>query len=134
LRKLNIDIREKIKEWGADYIVADLANPNVDLTPLIKKTYEILDLISFFTTGEDETRAWTIKRGTKAPQAAGVIHSDFEKKFIRAEIISWQKLLEAGLANPGQNAWSAAKQKGWIRLEGKDYTIQDGDVIIVRHG
>jgi ribosome-binding ATPase YchF (GTP1/OBG family) len=94
---------------------------------LVKKAYEVLGLISFFTTGEDETRAWTIERGTKAPQAAGVIHSDFEKKFIRAEIIQWQKLLEAG-------SWAAARQKGWLRLEGKDYVVKDGDVIEVRHG
>ena len=117
---------EKIKASGADYIIANLS-ADMDLSPLIKKAYAVLDLISFFTTGEDETRAWTIKRGIKAPQAAGVIHTDFEKKFIRAEVINWQKLLEVG-------SWSAAKQKGLLRLEGKDYIVQDGDVMEIRHG
>ena len=86
-----------------------------------------MGLISFFTTGEDEARAWTIKRGAKAPEAAGTIHTDFEKKFIRAEVINWQKLLEVG-------GWGAAKQKGKMRLEGKDYVVQDGDVMEIRHG
>jgi ribosome-binding ATPase YchF (GTP1/OBG family) len=115
-----------IKETGSDYIIADLSSAAA-IPALIKKTYAILNLISFFTTGEDETRAWTIERGTKAPQAAGVIHTDFEKKFIRAEVINWQKLIEA-------NGWNEAKQRGWLSLVGKDYVIQDGDVIFVRHG
>jgi hypothetical protein len=84
-------------------------------------------LISFFTTGEDETRAWTIVRGMKAPQAAGVIHTDFEQKFIRLEVVSYEKLMEA-------KAWTVAKQKGWIRVEGKEYEVKDGDVLVVRHG
>ncbi len=117
---------KKIKELGADYVVADLAADN-SVPTLIKKAYEILNLISFFTTGEDETRAWTISRGAKAPQASGVIHTDFEAKFIRAEVVHSQKLLEAG-------GWVQAKQKGLIRLEGKDYVVQDGDVLVVRHG
>ena len=83
--------------------------------------------MSFFTTGEDETRAWTIERGTKAPQASGVIHTDFESKFIRLEVVPTEKLLEAG-------GWSKAKQKGWLRVEGKEYVVADGDVIEVRHG
>lgn len=120
------ELKNKIKELNADYLVIDLANArNID--GLIKKAYEILGLISFLTTGEDETRAWTIQRGTKAPQAAGVIHTDFEKKFIKAEVINWQKLLEAG-------SWVNAKQKGWLRLEGKEYEVQDGDVVEIRHG
>lgn len=98
-----------------------------ELDALIKTSYQLLDLITFFTTGPDETRAWTIKKGTKAPQAGGVIHSDFEKNFIKAEVINWQKLLEAG-------GWSEAREKGWLRLEGKDYEVQDGDVIIIKHG
>ncbi|MBI4094804.1 MAG: redox-regulated ATPase YchF [Candidatus Liptonbacteria bacterium] len=120
------NLTEKIREMGGEYIVANLAAAE-GVPELIRKAYEILGLISFFTTGEDETRAWTIERGTKAPQAAGVIHTDFEKNFIRAEVIAYSKLLMAG-------SWNAAKQKGWIRLEGKEYVIADGDVIVVRHG
>ena len=120
------ELRDKIKFLNADYLIIDLANAeNID--ELIKKTYEILGLISFFTTGEDETKAWTIKKGSKAPQAAGEIHSDFEKKFIRAEVINSQKLLEIG-------GWNQAKQKGQLRLEGKEYAVQDGDVMVIRHG
>ena len=116
----------KIEAGGSPYVVADLAA--VEAIPeIITKAYETLGLISFLTTGEDETRAWTIPRGAKASQAAGAIHSDFEKKFIRAEVINWQKLLEAG-------SWNGAKQKGWLRLEGKDYVVADGDVMVIRHG
>jgi len=125
---------EKIKTLGADYVVADLANAEAEgpernggVPELIKKAYAALDLISFFTTGEDETRAWTITRGTKAPQAAGVIHTDFEQKFIRLEVVGYEKLMEA-------KGWVTAKQKGWIRIEGKEYVVQDGDVLVVRHG
>ena len=98
-----------------------------ELDLLIKKSYEILGLITFLTTGEDETRAWTIKKGTKAPQAGGVIHSDFEKNFIKAEVINWQDLIEAG-------GFAKAREKGLIRTEGKDYIVQDGDVIEIKHG
>jgi len=115
-----------IAKEGASYIAADLGD-NVPLDDLIKKAYEVLGLISFFTTGEDETRAWTIEAGSKAPQAAGVIHTDFEKKFIRAEVIEAAKLLELG-------GWAAAKQKGALRLEGKEYLVKDGDVMVIRHG
>lgn len=137
------NLKQKIKDLGYSYVVVDLSNEDLDLSPVIKKAYEILDLISFFTTGEDETRAWTIKRGTKAPEAAGVIHTDFEKKFIRAEVVPYEKLMEAHStgstgspqASSGQaNAWTASKQKGWMRLEGKEYVMTDGDVIVVRHG
>ena len=118
-------LKNKIAELGGSYVVADLAVAE-NIPELIKEAYRTLGLISFFTTGEDESRAWTIKQGTKAPQAAGVIHTDFEKKFIRAETINWQKLLEAG-------SWAVARQKGWLRAEGKDYVIQDGDVMEIRH-
>jgi ribosome-binding ATPase YchF (GTP1/OBG family) len=120
------ELKKKIAELGASYVVADLSTAS-EIPELVKKAYEVLGLISFFTTGEDETRAWTIRKGAKAPEAAGAIHTDFEKKFIRAEVVNWQKLLEAG-------SWSAAKQKGWLRLEGKDYIAQDGDVVEIRHG
>lgn len=119
-------LKQKIKGLNFDYVVADLMLVD-DVDFLIKKAYEVLDLISFFTTGETESRAWTIERGWKAPQAAGVIHSDFEKNFIRAEVVSYDKLVEAG-------SWAAAKQKGWFRLEGKDYVFTDGDVVEIRHG
>ncbi len=82
-------------------------------------------MISFLTTGEDETRAWTITEGTKAPQAAGKIHTDFERGFIRAEVVSYDNLVEQGSMN-------AAKEKGLVRSEGKDYVVQDGDVVLFR--
>lgn len=139
------ELRNKIKSLSADYLIVNLLTSDVDnvdnINELIEKAYEILGLISFLTTptlkselrpkgvgaGEDETRAWTIKEGMKAPQAAGEIHSDFEKKFIKAEVINWQKLLEVG-------SWATAKQKGLIRLEGKEYIVQDGDVMVIKHG
>lgn len=120
------ELKDKIKYLNADYLVVNLAKTS-EVSLLIKKAYDLLGLITFFTTGRDETRGWTIEKGTKAPQAAGVIHTDFEKKFIRAEAINWQRLLDAG-------SWVAAKQKGWIRSEGKDYLVQDGDVLEIRHG
>ena len=121
-----IELLQKIKELRADYVVADLSSVSA-IPELIKKSYEVLGLISFLTTGEDETRAWTIEKGTLAPQAAGVIHTDFDKNFIRAEVVNWQKLVEA-------KGWVQAKQKGLIRVEGKEYVMQDGDVVVIRHG
>lgn len=119
-------LKDKIATLGASYLVVDVGATN-EIPELVREAYKILNLISFFTTGEDETRAWTIEKGMKAPQAAGVIHTDFEKKFIRMETINWQKLLEVG-------SWSAARQKGWLRQEGKEYEVQDGDVCEVKHG
>jgi len=98
----------------------------LNLDELIKESYKLLNLITFFTTGPDETRVWTIKEGSKAPQAGGVIHTDFEEQFIRAEVINWQKLVEAG-------GISSAREKGLARTEGKDYIIQEGDVIEIKH-
>ena len=92
------------------------------LDKLIKSSYALLNLISFITTGEDETRAWTIKRGTLAPQAAGKIHTDFEKGFIRSETIAYDKLMEC------EGKLSVAKEKGWLRSEGKEYEVKDGDI------
>jgi len=92
------------------------------LGAFVKRGYEILDLITFFTTGEKETRAWTIKRGSTAPVAGRVIHSDFHDKFIRADVIRYDKLLEA-------DSFAKAREKGWIRTEGKGYVVEDGDVI-----
>ena len=95
------------------------------LNRLIKKSYHLLGLISYLTAGEKETRAWMIKNGTKAPQAAGVIHSDFEKGFIRAEVVDYKTLLECG-------GLVGAREKGKVRSEGKDYVVKDGDVILFR--
>lgn len=94
---------------------------------LIKKSYDLLGLQTFLTTGEIETRAWTIKKGDKAPQAAGVIHSDFEKKFVKAEVVFWEDLLKAG-------SYAKAREMGLIRTEGKEYVVKDGDVIEFKHG
>jgi GTP-binding protein YchF len=92
---------------------------------LIVEAYSLLGLETFFTTGEDESRAWTIKQGSTAPQAGAAIHGDFEERFIRAEVIFWEDLLAAG-------SWSAGRDKGSLRLEGKDYVVADGDVIIFK--
>jgi GTP-binding protein YchF len=96
------------------------------LVRLIRKSYELLGLISFFTAGEDECRAWTVPFGSKAPQAAGAIHTDLEHHFIRAETIRWDQLLDAG-------SEAAARSRGTLRLEGKEYVVQDGDVLHIRH-
>jgi ribosome-binding ATPase YchF (GTP1/OBG family) len=95
------------------------------LDQLIKAGYDLLNLITFFTTGEDETRAWTIKRGSTAPMAGRAIHTDFKDKFIRAEVINWKDLLDAG-------SFANARAKGLVRIEGKEYIVKDGDVIEFR--
>ncbi len=95
------------------------------LDELIKEAYKILNLITFLTTGTDETRAWTLKRGSMAPQAGGVIHTDFERCFIRAEVVNWKDLLDA-------NGFGNAREKGLIRTEGKEYVVKDGDVIEIK--
>ena len=121
-------IEEEISELDddekAEYLEA-LGIKESGLDKLIAASYSLLGLISYLTTGEDETRAWTIKKGTKAPQAAGKIHTDFERGFIRAEVINYQDLVDCGSS-------VAAKEKGLMRLEGKDYVVQDGDVILFR--
>ena len=98
-----------------------------ELDMLIRRSYKLLDLITFFTTGEDETRAWTIKNGTLAPETGGVIHSDFENKFIKANVIDWKKLIDCG-------SFEKARSLGLIRSEGKEYLVRDGDVIEFKHG
>jgi len=103
----------------------DLGLEESGLDKLIKASYRLLGLISFLTAGPKETRAWTITAGTKAPQAAGKIHSDFERGFIRAEIVNYDDLVKCG-------SYNAAREKGLVRLEGKDYIVQDGDVILFR--
>ena len=109
----------------AQMFLEELGLAESGLSRLIKKSYSLLGLISYLTAGEKETRAWTIAKGTRAPQAAGKIHTDFEKGFIRAEVVDWQTLLECGNYN-------AAKEKGKVRSEGKDYVIKDGDVVLFR--
>ncbi|MBE6025771.1 MAG: redox-regulated ATPase YchF [Firmicutes bacterium] len=101
----------------------DLGITESGLDKLVKASYALLDLISFLTAGEDECRAWTIKRGTKAPKAAGKIHTDFERGFIRAETIAYEKFKEAGFS------MAQAKEKGYLRSEGKEYVMKDGDIV-----
>ena len=103
----------------------DLGLSESGLDKLIKASYSLLGLISFLTTGEDETRAWTIKQGTKAPQAAGKIHTDFERGFICAEVVKYTDLVECG-------SHTAAKEKGLVGQQGKEYVVNDGDVILFR--
>ena len=103
----------------------DLGLKESGLDKLIAASYRLLGLISYLTAGEKETRAWTIKVGTKAPQAAGKIHSDFERGFIKAEVVNYKDLLVCGSSN-------GAKEKGLVRMEGKDYVMKDGDVVLFR--
>ena len=121
-------IEQEIAELEEDekkMFLEDLGLSESGLDKLIKASYKLLGLISYLTAGEQETRAWTIKKGTKAPAAAGKIHSDFERGFIRAEVVNYQDLLDAG-------SYTAAKEKGLVGLEGKDYVVKDGDVILFR--
>ncbi len=134
---------EFLKQTGSHYIIIDakiedelkdfsgveketfrkeLGGKDDGINDLITESYKLLGLITFFTTGEDETRAWTIKRGSAAPLAGAVIHTDFKDKFIRAEVIFWKDLLEAG-------SYGKARERGLVRTEGKDYAVKDGDVI-----
>ena len=132
-----------MKETGSDYVVVDalieeelkdlesadkiafreeLGGKDDGVNSLIRSSYDMLGLMMYFTTGEDETRAWTIHRGWTAPEAGTAIHGDFKDKFVRAEVIEWDKLLEAG-------SYAAAREKGLVRTEGKEYIVKDGDVI-----
>lgn len=125
---ISAQIEQEIAELDDDekqeYLEA-LGLSESGLDKLIAASYRLLGLISYLTSGEDETRAWTIKVGTKAPQAAGKIHSDFERGFIRAEVVNYQDLLDCG-------TYAKAKEKGLVGLEGKDYEVKDGDVILFR--
>jgi GTP-binding protein YchF len=118
--KIESELAELADEERAEYM-KELGISESGLDRLARAAYKLLDLITFFTAGPIETKAWTIREGTKAPQAAGVIHTDFEKGFIRAEIIQWDKLLEAG-------GYPQARDRGWLRVEGKEYVMADGDV------
>ena len=119
--KVEAELSE-LEDDEREMFLEELGIEEAGLEKLIKSSYALLDLISFITTGEDETRAWTIKRGTLAPQAAGKIHTDFERGFIRSETIAYDKLMEAG------GKLSTAKEHGWLRSEGKDYEVKDGDI------
>lgn len=139
-------VREMAKEEGAEVFVIcaqieqeladldedekkeyleDLGVESSGLDKLVAASYSLLGLISFLTAGEDECRAWTIKKGTKAPQAAGKIHTDFERGFIKAEVVNYQDLLDNG-------SLAAAREKGIVGMEGKEYVVKDGDVILFR--
>ena len=122
--KLEAEIAELPGEEKAMFL-EDLGVAESGLDRLIRASYTLLGLISYLTSGEDECRAWTITRGTKAPQAAGKIHSDFERGFIRAEVVSYDDLMACG-------TMAAAREKGLVRSEGKEYVVQDGDIILFR--
>ena len=123
--KLEADIAELDDPDEKAMFMEELGVNESGLDRLIKASYALLGLISFLTAGSDECRAWTIKRGTKAPQAAGEIHTDFERGFIRAEVISFDDLMANG-------SMAAAREKGLVRLEGKEYVMQDGDIVLFR--
>jgi len=122
--KIESEIAELSPAEAHDYL-KELGMETSGLDKLIQAAYRLLDLITFFTSGPKESKAWTVKNGSRAPQAAGVIHTDFEKGFIRAEIINWKNFVDVGGEIP-------AKEKGLIRLEGKEYVIQDGDTVHFR--
>ena len=122
--KMESEIAELPEDEAKEFLeMAGLEEAGLDR--LIKAGFKLLGLMTYLTAGETESRAWTIKRGTKAPQAAGKIHSDFERGFIRAEIVSYDDLVACG-------SKAAARDKGLVRLEGKDYVMQDGDVVEFR--
>jgi GTP-binding protein YchF len=114
------DLKGEEKETFRKELGGEVGKDGID--NLIKKSYELLNLMTYFTTGEDETRAWTILRNSTAPIAGTAIHTDFKDKFVKAEVIAWDKLLEVG-------SFAAARSKGLVRTEGKEYIVQDGDVI-----
>ena len=121
-------LEQEISELNVEeklMFLAELGLESSGLDRLISTSYSLLGLISFLTAGKPEVRAWTIKKGTKAPAAAGVIHSDFERGFIRAEVIGFEELIGAG-------SMAAAKEKGLVRSEGKDYIMRDGDIVLFR--
>lgn len=121
--KLDIKIEEELLDIDAEE--AKELEMESHIGALIREAYKLLGLMSYFTTGPEETRSWTVKVGSTAPQAGAAIHTDFEEKFIRAEIINWAKLVEAG-------SWNAARDNGTLRLEGKDSIVEDGDVIVFK--
>lgn len=124
--KIEAELAELAPEEQRDYL-ASYGLRESGLERLISATYALLGLMSFLTAGEDECRAWTIPMNSHAVKAAGAIHSDFEKKFIRAEVVNWKSLVDLG-------GYAGAREKGLLRLEGKEYIVKDGDVLVIRHG
>jgi ribosome-binding ATPase YchF (GTP1/OBG family) len=122
--QLEMEIAQLAPE-DAELFMAEYGIEEPSLNRMIRKSYELLQLQSFFTVGEDEVRAWTVRRGATAPEAAGVIHSDLQKGFIRAEVVPYDDLIALG-------SMAEARAKGKLRLEGKDYIVQDGDIMHVR--
>lgn len=122
--KLEEELSE-LDDEDKEMMMQDYGIEESGLDKLIKASYSLLGLISFLTSGKDECRAWTIKKGTKAPQAAGKIHTDFERGFIKAEVVSYDDLMKYG-------SYNATREKGLVRLEGKDYVVKDGDIILFR--
>jgi GTP-binding protein YchF len=123
--KIEAELAELPREEQQDYL-ASYGLQESGLERLISATYALLGLMSFLTAGEDECRAWTIPMGSNAVKAAGAIHSDFEKKFIRAEVVNWKSLIDFG-------GYAGVREKGLLRLEGKEYIVKDGDVLVIRH-
>jgi ribosome-binding ATPase YchF (GTP1/OBG family) len=123
--KVEAELAEMSDEEAAEFL-SSYGLVESGLRRLIRKSYELLGLVAFFTVGEDECRAWTIPVNSRAQEAAGAIHSDLEKHFIRAETIHWDTLLSAG-------SEAAARAQGTLRLEGKEYRVEDGDVMHIRH-
>ena len=124
--KLELDMMEFSDEDRKEY----LASLGIDFNPtdvVIKTCYDLLGLQYYFTAGEIEVRAWTIHKGWTAPEAAGVIHTDFQKKFIKADVVKWSDLVECG-------GWAPAREKGKVKMEGKEYIVQDGDVMLFKFG
>ena len=124
--KIEAELAELPHEEQKDYL-ASYGLQESGLERLISATYSLLGLMSFLTAGEDECRAWTIPMHSTAIKAAGAIHSDFEKKFIKAEVVQWKSLVDLG-------GYAGVREKGMLRLEGKDYIVKDGDVLVIRHG
>ncbi len=124
--KIEAELAELSGDEAREYL-ASYGLQESGLERLITATYSLLGLMSFLTAGETEVRAWTIPRGSNAVKAAGAIHTDFEKRFIRAEVVNWRAIIDHG-------GYAGAREKGLLRLEGKDYIVQDGDVLVIRHG
>jgi GTP-binding protein YchF len=124
--KIEAELAELPRAEQQDYLASYGLNQS-GLERLITVTYSLLGLMSFLTAGEDECRAWTIPQNSPAVKAAGAIHSDFEKKFIRAEVVNWKSLVDLG-------GYPGVREKGLLRLEGKEYIVKDGDVLVIRHG